>query len=187
VDRDRPISSPIVRWRKRASIPRTFRLARYVSRFVLPFTLPISRWKVRAWGWLAVWIALQVGLFVYVNLNVTGTRAVDDEVRWAAYIGLIVIAILGFVPTTSGTEDGRSRALDFRSGDQERAVIVDYQYAITREGKMIGFRLVTARKVYWTLGVAAVEMPDRRFLFVPAVLFPSRQEWREIQAWLSSP
>ena len=147
---------------------------------------PVSRWKVRAWGWLAVWIALQIGLVVYLNLSITGTRAVDDEVRWAAYIGLFVVAVLGFVPTSSGTEDGRSRELDFRSGDQERAVIVDHQYAVTREGKWIGFHLVAARKAYWILGVAAVEMPDRKFLFVPAVLFPSRKEWRDVQAWLSS-
>jgi hypothetical protein len=157
-----------------------------MTRFVLPFTFPVTRWKVRAMAWLGVWIAIQIGFVFYVNLNVVGTRDVDVEVRVAAYICQAIVAILGFIPTSSGTEDKKSRALDFRGGVQERAVIVDYQYAVSREGKWIGFRLVAARKVYRVFGVAAVEMPDRKYLFVPLALFPSREEWREIQAWLSS-
>ena len=175
-----------MRWRKSARVPYGFRFGRYMLRFVLVFTRPITREKVTAWGWLALVIALQVGLVFYVNLNVTGTRDVDVEVRWANYIGQVVVLILAFIPSTSGAEDKRSRALDFRGGAHERAAIVDYQYVVSREGKWIGFRLVMARKVYRILGVAAVEMPDRTFLCVPLSLFPSRAEWRESEQWLSS-
>jgi hypothetical protein len=135
---------------------------------------------------IAVWIAIQIGFVFYVNINVSGTRDVDNEVRWAAYIGQFILGILGLIPTSSGTEDRKSSALDFRAGVKQRAVIVDDKYAVSREGKWIGFHLVGARKVYRFFGVAAVEMPGRKYFLTPRALFPSRKEWRELQGELAS-
>ncbi|HWU33202.1 MAG TPA: hypothetical protein VN108_10020, partial [Marmoricola sp.] len=131
-------------------------------------------------------IGIQVGLIFYVNLSVPGHRAVDNEVRWAWYVGQIVVLFLGLIPTSSATEDERSKTLDFRGGEEEDAAIVDYEYAVTRHGRWVGFRLVAARRVHRLWGVVAIEMADRRYLCVPRALFPSKEDWREVEAWLSS-
>jgi hypothetical protein len=164
----------------------TFRIARYLCRFLLAFTPPLTRWKAQTWALIVVLVAILAGGLVWVNINVTGTRPVDDEVRWGAYIGTAVIWLLGFIPTASGNEDSRSRRLDFYGGSTERAVVVDYQFAVSRDGKWMGFRLVAAHGVYRLLGVAAIELADHRFLCVPTNLFPGKREWRDLEANLSS-
>lgn len=184
MDVDAPISAPIVHWRTRATVSRAFRLARYLARFILPFTPPPSLRKVRMMGWLAFLVALQIGLVIWVNINVAGSREVDVEVRVASYICLAITAILSLIPAPSGTADKKSRTLDFRGGVQERAAIVDDHYVVRRDVGWVGFRVARARRVHWLPGVVAVEMPGGKFAFLPLSLFPTKAEWDAMRASL---
>jgi len=184
VDADEPISAPIVYWRTRATVSRAFRLARYLAHFILPFTPPPTLRKVRMMGWLAFLVALQIGLVIWVNMNVAGSREVDVEVRVASYICLAITAILSLIPTSSGTADRKARSLDFRGGVQERAAIVDDHYVVRRDVGWVGFRVAKARRVHWLPGVVAVEMPGGRFAFLPPLLFPTKAEWGTLRASL---
>ena len=173
-----------MRWHTRAAVPRAFRLRRYLARFIIPFTPPPSLRKAKAMGWLAVLVALQVGLVIWVNINVAGSREVDDEVRVASYICLAITAVLGLIPTSSATEEKKNRTLDLRGGAQERAAIVDDRYVVRRDAGWVGFRVAKARRVHWLPGVVAIEMPGGKFAFVPPSLFPTKAEWGALRASL---
>lgn len=174
---DDPISAPHVRWYKRATVSRAFRLARYLARFILPFTPPTSLRKVKVMGWLALLVALEIGLVVWVNINVPGSREVEIEIRVASYICLAIMAVLGLIPTSSGIEDKKNRTLDFSGGAQGRAAIVDDRYVVRRDAGWVGFRVALAGGVHRLPGVVAVEMPGGTFAFLPPPLFPTKAEW----------
>jgi hypothetical protein len=175
-----------VRWSRKRKVPLTFQLQRVLARRLIAALPPVTGRTVIAWAVVPVSAALLWGWVSYVGTQVDGNRSVDDQVRWTAYaFGVLVALIFLFVPAGL-TEDQRKRRVLFRAGAIERARVIGYDYEVTSQRRMVRIHLASILRVRRMLGVAAIQMPDHRYVFLPGDLFPSRADWAGLQALLSS-
>jgi hypothetical protein len=170
-----------VRWTRTVRVPWTFRLRRYLAGFILAMLPPFSGRTIFAWLWLPFLVACGWAWVWYVGTQDTGTRDVDSELRWMAYICGGIIFLLGLFGPSGRGEDAQRRKDPFRSGRTERTAVIGSSFAVQRGPKRwVPVRLASIRRVRRLLGVVAIQLPSGKYWPVPGELFPSRTEWREL-------
>lgn len=168
-----------VAWSSELLVPRSFAGRYRFARFVWLLIPPVTRTVAGMWATILVGVAVIVAWCWYIGTQLPGTGSTNTQVRWAADLSAIVFFLfILIIPFLMGSA--------YRTGTAELARIVGYTYGVTVQGRWIRVQLVAIRRVRRMFGVAAIEFPNGKYLFIPEPLFLSRDDWDTVQRQLSS-